>query len=117
MVSGINYTASSEIFNTPVSCTGVSPNPPPPPPPSTPPPAPVPPPSGSLIESRIEGTFEGWTGETLFKLVNGQIWQQSRYDYHYHYAYMPRVTIVRSGSRYIMSVERVSRTVEVTRLR
>ncbi|MDR0881742.1 MAG: hypothetical protein LBP55_04270, partial [Candidatus Adiutrix sp.] len=33
------------------------------------------------IESQIDGTFEGWSGETVFKLTNGQIWQQSSYAY------------------------------------
>jgi hypothetical protein len=34
--------------------------------------------------SRIKGDFKGWTGETYFRLENGQIWQQrlrGRYTY------------------------------------
>ena len=38
-----------------------------------------------LIESKIDGEFEGWSGETLFKFANGQIWQQVTYNYTYHY--------------------------------
>jgi hypothetical protein len=45
------------------------------------------------IEARIDGDFEGWEGETIYKLGNGQIWQQASYHYHYHYAYAPEVTI------------------------
>jgi hypothetical protein len=45
------------------------------------------------IETQIDGDFKGWTGETLYKLRNGQIWQQATYHYHYHYAYAPEVTI------------------------
>jgi hypothetical protein len=45
------------------------------------------------IETQIDGDFEGWEGETVYKLRNGQIWQQSSYHYHYHYAYAPDVTI------------------------
>lgn len=30
--------------------------------------------SDDVIESRIDGTFEGWDGDTVFKLINGQIW-------------------------------------------
>jgi len=26
------------------------------------------------IETHIEGDFEGWEGETIYKLSNGQIW-------------------------------------------
>lgn len=37
--------------------------------------------SPDVIESRIEGEFEGWDGDTIFELENGQIWQQSSYAY------------------------------------
>jgi hypothetical protein len=53
--------------------------------------APVP--GTSAIESTIEGEFEGWDGDTIFKLDNGQIWQQAKYDYMYEYAYRPDATI------------------------
>jgi len=32
------------------------------------------------IKARIEGTFNGWTGETVFKLDNGMVWKQSQQD-------------------------------------
>ena len=48
-------------------------------------------PTADVIESQIDGDFEGWEGETIFKLTNGQIWQQTSYAYHYHYAFMPDV--------------------------
>lgn len=51
---------------------------------------------GDVIESHIDGTFKGWDGDTIFKLTNGQIWQQSAYAYTYYYAYRPKVTIYRS---------------------
>lgn len=70
-----------------------------------------------VVESRIDGEFEGWDGESLFRLMNGQVWQQSSYAYHYTYSFNPRVRIYRSGTRYIMEVERVSRTIQVTRLK
>jgi len=73
--------------------------------------------SQSVIESRIEGEFTGWEGETVFKLSNGQIWQQSSYAYTYHYAYSPSVLIVKNGSGYIMQVEGVSGKITVRRLR
>ncbi|HEY4842169.1 MAG TPA: hypothetical protein VIH78_09385 [Terriglobales bacterium] len=46
-----------------------------------------------VIETQIDGAFHGWDGETVYKLRNGQIWQQASYHYHYHYAYAPEVTI------------------------
>src|SRR5688500_9081354 len=40
-------------------------------------------PPGEAIESHIDGSFQGWSGETVFKLENGQYWQQTDYDYEY----------------------------------
>ncbi|MEW6238380.1 MAG: hypothetical protein AB1656_23595 [Candidatus Omnitrophota bacterium] len=71
----------------------------------------------SVIESKIDGDFEGWEGETIVKLMNGQIWQQSEYYYHYHYAFMPDVLIYKSGARWKMKVEGVDRAVGVQQLR
>jgi hypothetical protein len=70
-----------------------------------------------LIESNIDGEFQGWEGETIFKLLNGQIWQQSSYAYTYHYAYSPRVLIYKSGAGYKMKVDGVSREIAVRRLK
>lgn len=75
-------------------------------------------PTPKLIESRINGDFEGWTGETIFKLQNGQIWQQATYSYRYHYSYSPQVTIFASeGGLFKMKVDGVSEVITVTRLK
>jgi hypothetical protein len=73
--------------------------------------------SPSLIESQIDGDFEGWEGETIVKLMNGQIWQQSEYHYNYHYAFMPKVMVFKSDSGYKMKVEGTDRAVGVTQLK
>lgn len=73
--------------------------------------------SGEVIESEIDGAFEGWSGETIFKLTNGQIWQQAEYDYEYEYEYRPKVTIYRSGGQYRLKVEGMSQSVPVKRLK
>ena len=70
----------------------------------------------AVIESRIDGEFQGWDGETIFKLLNGQIWQQSSYQYHYHYAYSPKVTIYRTDGGYKMKVDGVDQTIYVKRI-
>ncbi len=70
----------------------------------------------AVIESTIDGEFQGWDGETIFKLVNGQIWQQSSYQYHYHYAYMPRVMIYRTDRGYKMKVDGVDASIYVKRI-
>jgi hypothetical protein len=71
----------------------------------------------NVIETQIDGDFEGWEGETIVKLMNGQVWQQSEYYYHYHYSFMPKVMIYKSGARYKMKVEGIERAVGVTQLR
>lgn len=73
--------------------------------------------ASSVVESRIDGEFTGWEGETIFKLLNGQIWQQSSYAYKYAYKYSPRVLIYKSGSSYRMQVDGVDGTIAVRRLK
>ena len=73
--------------------------------------------SGEAIESQVEGEFKGWEGETVFKLTNAQIWQQSSYAYKYHYAYRPNVLIYKSGSGYKMKVDGVDGEISVKRLK
>ena len=41
-------------------------------------------PKGDVINSKIDGTFEGWEKKgTLFKLANGMIWQMTENDSFY----------------------------------
>lgn len=53
----------------------------------------------AAIETHIDGDFNGWDDEVIYKMDDGSIWQQSNYHYHYHYTYHPSVTIypTRSG--------------------
>ena len=67
--------------------------------------------------SRIDGTFKGWSGDTIVKLVNGQIWQQAEYSYKYAYAYRPSVVIYKLNSGYAMQVEGTEGSVRVNRLK
>ncbi len=69
------------------------------------------------IESAISGDFSGWSGETIFKLDNGQIWQQAEYDYTYSYDYHPDVTIYQTSSGCRMKVEGEDETIIVKRIK
>jgi hypothetical protein len=73
--------------------------------------------TASTIESQIDGEFEGWEGETIVKLTNGQIWQQTEYHYHNHYAYTPKVLIYFSGAGYKMKVDGIDQAVGVTQIK
>lgn len=70
-----------------------------------------------VVESRIDGEFSGFDGETVFTLANGQIWQQSEYAYLYHYAYRPGVVIYRTDTGYKMKVDGVDREIGVKRIK
>lgn len=69
------------------------------------------------IESNINGETEGWSGETIFKLDNGQIWQQAEYSYNYFYAYRPEVTIYHTSGGCRMKVEDESEEILVKRIK
>jgi len=69
------------------------------------------------IESTLVGDFNGWEGETIFKLDNGQIWEQAEYDYTYSYAYRPDVTIYQTSRGCRMKVEDEPETILVRRIR
>jgi hypothetical protein len=69
------------------------------------------------IESQIDGEFKGFEGETIIKLINGEIWQQTEYYYHYHYAYMPSVLIFKSDYGYKMQVDGIDKLIGVTKLK
>jgi uncharacterized coiled-coil protein SlyX len=73
--------------------------------------------TGNAITTKIDGEFNGWDGETIFKMMNGTIWQQSSYNYTYHYAYMPDVIIYKKGGTYYMKVEDVDDEIQVTQIK
>jgi len=71
----------------------------------------------NVIETQISDEFEGWEGETIFKMMNGQIWQQSIYAYMYHYAYSPSVLIYEFKGSWTMKVEDIDETIQVIQLK
>lgn len=73
----------------------------------------------AAVETNINGDFDGWDSETIYKLDNGQIWQQANYHYHYHYAYRPQVVIYKTahGTCHIRVVDDDDEGVDVVRLK
>jgi hypothetical protein len=67
----------------------------------------------SLV-TQIEGEFSGFDDGAVFRLANGQTWQQARYRYRYHYAYRPQVEILSRAGGYVMRVLCMDDQVEVT---
>ena len=69
------------------------------------------------LTTRLAGSFTGWDGDTLFRLENGQLWQQIDSSYLYSRSESPRVTIRRAAfGSYLLQVEGIGRTVRVRRL-
>lgn len=70
------------------------------------------------IETRLIGTFDGWSGETTFELENGQVWQQ-RIDDRVNYtpADNPEVTIYRAFGGYRLRVDGYNQSCPVKRIK
>lgn len=75
--------------------------------------------SRETITSTIEGTFKGWSGNTLFKLQNGQQWEQVENDsFSVKALQNPQITI-QPGllGGWLLKVEGYNRSVRVKRIR
>ena len=70
----------------------------------------------STVKSSIDAEFEGFEPDRIYVLRNGQLWQQTSYEYEYRYSYAPRVTIFQSSGLCVMAVEGVTRTVYVVQV-
>ena len=69
------------------------------------------------LHSYLVGEFNGWDGDTVFRLENGQAWQQIDSSYQYARAERPRVTIRQAAfGSYLLKVEGIGRTVRVRRI-
>lgn len=69
----------------------------------------------SAIKSKIISDFNGWSGDSIFELQNGQVWKQAKYKYKYFYANRPTALIVKVGSRHIMTVK--GKSIQVIRIK
>ena len=81
-------------------------------------PAPPPDPEAADLEivTRVSGDFTGWDGRTIFKLENGQIWQQRAGGKYHYQANRPEVTLKRGNFGYYMKILSTRRQVPFKRL-
>jgi hypothetical protein len=68
------------------------------------------------IHSSIVGKFTGWSGSTIFKLANGQVWQQSEPDDYDTLLMNPPVVIKKLHFGYLLTLPGNGKTVFVTRI-
>ena len=71
------------------------------------------------ITSRIQGDFKGWSGETVFRLENGQVWRQRlQGKYRYRGPANPEVKIHRNFlGFYMMTLVEADKSVGVKLVR
>jgi hypothetical protein len=60
----------------------------------------------------VEGSWNGWDGETIVELTDGSVWKQSQYHYEYRYSYRPQASVTNGK----MMVDGMSRPIPVRRL-
>lgn len=68
------------------------------------------------IETRILGTFTGWTGNTVFKLENGQVWKQADSRSYQTHLENPEVVIKKLMLGYLLTLPGQSASVFVKRI-
>ena len=68
-----------------------------------------------IARSVIVSEFHGCNGSSVYRLNNGQTWQQSRYRYEYRYAYRPEARVVEEKGRYLLYVAGLGQPVTVQR--
>jgi len=68
------------------------------------------------IHSTIVGKFTGWSGSTVFKLANGQVWQQSSPADYETEMQNPEVIIKKLYFGYVLTLPGRGQTVFVTRI-
>jgi hypothetical protein len=64
------------------------------------------------VKVYVNGSWTGWSGDTIVKLTNGSVWEQAEYYYEYRYAYRPEAIIAHGR----MQVAGMNRAVRVRRL-
>ena len=74
-----------------------------------------------VIESRVMGDFDGWSGKTVFQLENGQVWEQieaGKFRYPKGRGENP-VLIIRKAmfGSYLLKVDGMGTTIRVKRIR
>ena len=71
-----------------------------------------------IEEGQLKGSFRGFKDrETVFEFHGGGKWRQNEYKYAYYYAYMPEAKVVDDRGGCQLTVDGMSDSVEVVRIR
>lgn len=69
-----------------------------------------------VLKTRILGEFDGWTGDTIFKLENGQVWVQAAPGTYETHLENPQITIKKMLVGYLLTIPGQGGTVFVKRI-
>ena len=64
------------------------------------------------MKLHVDGSWGGWSVDTIVQLSGGTVWRQDEYCYEHFYAYQPKVEIANGK----MQVAGMQRAVRVRRL-
>jgi len=67
----------------------------------------------SILRTRIQGHYNGWEGNNIYKLANGNVLKQMTYQYQNHYSYSPEAIVISYSGAYFLLVDGVNETVGV----
>jgi hypothetical protein len=70
----------------------------------------------SEVRSQLVGAFTGYNDGAIFRLTNGQAWQQCRYKYIYKVKYQPKVRIYQDQNRWLAEFDCMDELIEVVRV-
>ena len=70
-----------------------------------------------IVKATIKGQFKGWSGKTVFKLSNGQVWRQRLSGTWRHTADSPSVEIKKNFLGYYVMRVADKKAVGVTRIK
>lgn len=73
--------------------------------------------TGEALESQISGESKGYKQGMLFKLTNGQIWEQTDGWFFFFFQVMPKVTIFQTNGFTKLKIEGMDQAVTVKRIR
>ena len=68
------------------------------------------------FESKLKGTFEGWSPTTVYKLKNGTKWMLLSNKTTYKTLNSPRVEVWRDGDDYFMKIAHIDHMEQVRRV-
>lgn len=64
-------------------------------------------------KTKIDGDFEGFDDEVLFKFVDGTYWIQDQCMYWYYYSYCPSVNLLRTNGRFYLQIDGKNKIIPV----